>query len=264
MSADISVKELMEKINESEKTRTSEDRLRLLQEARILDSKGDFVRELFSEETHQKTLSSPKTKDWMYSSKPSIVYGFHAIDESAGLKILNLEDEFEPSSNKYDWLGSGIYFWENNLERARQYAQQDSKRPDSRIKKPFVLGTILELGNCLDLLDQKYNDFLKDAYSRLEGALFEQGKPLPSNHNMGEDDFDFKARELDCSVIRYACALSKEEHDKPFDSVRAAFIEGSPIYEGARFFSENHIQIAVINPNCIKGVFLPREKVDIN
>ena len=200
----------------------------------------------------------------MYSSKPSIVYGFHAIDRSAGLKILNLEDEFEHSSNKYDWLGPGIYFWENNLERANQYAQQDSKRPDSRIKEPFVLGTVLELGNCLDLLDQKYNDFLKDAYSRLKDALSEQGNPLPSNRNMGEDDFDFKARELDCSVIRYACALSKKEYDKPFDSVRAAFIEGSPIYEGARFFSENHIQIAVINPNCIKGIFLPRQEVDIN
>ena len=63
MSVDISVKELMRRINESEKTRTPEDRLRLLQEARILDSQGNFVRELFSEETHQKALNYSKTKD---------------------------------------------------------------------------------------------------------------------------------------------------------------------------------------------------------
>ena len=63
MGADISVKELMRRIEESEKTRTPEDRLRLLREARILDSKGNFVRELFSQETHQKTLTSPKTKN---------------------------------------------------------------------------------------------------------------------------------------------------------------------------------------------------------
>ena len=200
----------------------------------------------------------------MYSSKPSIVYGFHAIDRSAGLKILNQKDQFEPSSNEYDWLGPGIYFWENNLERARQYAEEDRKRSDTKIKDPFVLGAVLELGNCLDLLDQKYNDFLKDAYSRLKDALSEQDKLLPSNRNMGENDFDFKARELDCSVIRYACTLSEEEYGKPFDSVRAAFIEGDPIYEGARFFSKNHIQIAIINPNCIKGIFLPREEVDID
>ena len=197
----------------------------------------------------------------MYSSKPSIVYGFHAIDKFAGLKILNQEDQFEPSSNEYDWLGPGIYFWENNLERARQYAEEDRKRSDTKIKDPFVLGAVLELGNCLDLLDQKYNDFLKNAYSRLNDALSEQGRSLPSNHNMGKDDFDFKARELDCSVIRYACTLSRKEYGKPFDSVRAAFIEGDPLYKGARFFSKNHIQIAVINPNCIKGIFLPREEV---
>ena len=63
MSADISVKELMRRINESEKTRTPEDRLRLLQEARILDSDGNFVKELFSPETRQENLSSPKTKN---------------------------------------------------------------------------------------------------------------------------------------------------------------------------------------------------------
>ena len=62
MRRDISVKELIRRINESEKTRTPEDRLRLLQEARILDSDGNFVKELFSEETRQKKFSPPKTK----------------------------------------------------------------------------------------------------------------------------------------------------------------------------------------------------------
>lgn len=62
MGIDISVEELMRKIDESEKTRTPEDRLRLLQEARILDSQGNFVRELFSQETHQKTLTPSKKK----------------------------------------------------------------------------------------------------------------------------------------------------------------------------------------------------------
>lgn len=63
MSSDISVKELIRKIRESEKTRTPEDRLRLLQEARILDSDGNFVKELFSPETRQKNLSPLKTKN---------------------------------------------------------------------------------------------------------------------------------------------------------------------------------------------------------
>ncbi|ALO34670.1 hypothetical protein CMT41_08015 [Colwellia sp. MT41] len=195
----------------------------------------------------------------MYSSKPSIVYGFHGLDKKIGLKILNNEDNFHHSNNKYDWLGSGIYFWENNLERAKQYAVEDSSRSTSSISEPFVLGAVLELGNCLDLLDQKYNDFLKEAYRQLKQDLEAEGKELPKNTHFGSTDFDFKARELDCAVIRYACALA-EELGEPFDSIRSAFIEGAPLYEGAKFHSENHIQLAIINPNCIKGIFLPRIK----
>jgi hypothetical protein len=195
----------------------------------------------------------------MYSSKPSIVYGFHGLDKEIALKILNHKDNFHHSNNKYDWLGSGIYFWENNLERAKQYAVEDSCRSTSSISEPFVLGAVLELGNCLDLLDQKYNDFLKEAYRQLKQDLEAEGKKLPKNTHFGSTDFDFKARELDCAVIRYACALA-EELGQPFDSIRSAFIEGAPLYEGAKFHSENHIQLAVINPDCIKGIFLPRIK----
>ncbi|EWH08985.1 hypothetical protein DS2_14914 [Catenovulum agarivorans DS-2] len=195
----------------------------------------------------------------MYSSKPSIIYGFHGLDKTTALKILLQEDSFRHSTNKYDWLGSGIYFWENNLERAKQYAIQDSKRKNSSIKEPFVLAAVIELGNCLDLLDQKYNDFLKVAYTQLKQDLEAENIEIPTNKGFSSNDFDFKARELDCAVIRYACALA-EEAGEPFDSVRAAFIEGAPLYEGARFYSENHIQLAIINPDCIKGIFLPREK----
>lgn len=44
----------------------------------------------------------------MYSTKPHLVYGFHAIDKADGMRILNGTEEFEPSRNDYDWLGKGI------------------------------------------------------------------------------------------------------------------------------------------------------------
>lgn len=116
------------------------------------------------------------------------------------------------------------------------------------------------MGNCLDLLDQKSLDFLKLAYEELKKDLEFQGLPLPENSSFGKNDFDFKKRELDCAVIRYAHALAEEEGIY-FDSVRVAFIEGEEIYENAGFKIQNHIQLAIINPNCTKGIFLPREKV---
>jgi hypothetical protein len=195
----------------------------------------------------------------MYSSKPSIVYGFHGMDRDAAIKILNQESDFIHSSNDYDWLGNGVYFWENNLERAKQYAEEDRKRRNTKIKEPFVLGAVIELGNCLDLLDQKGLDFIKECHQLLVEDLKAENKPIPVNKKIGKNDFDFKNRQLDCAVIRYACAVA-EEQGQPFDSVRAAFIEGDQLYDGAKVFSKNHIQLAIRNMDCIKGIFLPREK----
>jgi len=196
----------------------------------------------------------------LYSTKPTFLYGFHGLDKSVAFDILNQKTDFKPSKNSYDWLGEGVYFWENNYERAKEYAQVASKRKDSKIKDPFVLGAIIDLRNCLDLLDQKYLDFLKIAYDSLKKELELEGKPLPTNSAFGPHDFDFKKRELDCAVIRYAHQLAEEAGEK-FDSVRAAFWEGKELYPGAGFRTGNHIQLAILNPNCIKGVFLPRQKV---
>ena len=44
--------------------------------------------------------------------------------------------------------------------------------------------------------------------------------------------------------------------------MRAAFIEGAPLYESSGFSEYNHIQICVRSIRCIKGYFLPLEDVD--
>ncbi len=195
----------------------------------------------------------------MYTKKPSFIYGFHGLDKDIAIQILNKELDFKPSYNAYDWLGNGIYFWENNFHRAKEYAIEDSKRINSNIKIPFVLGTVIDLGDCFDLLEQQNLEFLKWSYSEFEKSLNEKGKKLPKNSSFNHEfDFDFKKRELDCAVIRYAHKLAKKE-GKEFDSVRAGFWEGTELYKGAGFKEKNHIQLAILNPNCIKGVFLPRD-----
>jgi ribulose-5-phosphate 4-epimerase/fuculose-1-phosphate aldolase len=64
----------------------------------------------------------------MYTSKPSFIYGFHGLDKEIAFRILTQQEDFKHSNNHYDWLGHGVYFWENNYERAVQYAIETSKR----------------------------------------------------------------------------------------------------------------------------------------
>ncbi len=195
----------------------------------------------------------------MYSIQPSLLLGFHGTDKKVAYDIVNHITEMRPSTNSYDWLGYGMYFWEGNYERAKQYATEDSLRKESNIEEPYVVGAAIDLQNCFDLLNQKHIDFLKVAYDNLVDIFSEEHISIPENLPFSSSDFDFKRRELDCAVIREALRLAAE-HGVYFDSVRAAFLEGNPLYEGAGFRMYNHIQLSIINPDCIKGFFLPREK----
>lgn len=193
----------------------------------------------------------------MYSRRSNLTIGYHGLDESIGKRIIAGEDELLPSENDYDWLGHGIYFWENSLVRAQQWAEKQSQRTETSVKTPFAIGATIDLGNCLDLLDQQWLDYLGEMYLEMVEELRAEGKAIPENIAWNSADIDFKNRKLDCAVILYAIQAAKKEGE-PFDSVRAAFWEGEDLYPNAGFKQHNHIQIAIINPACIVGIFLPK------
>lgn len=68
----------------------------------------------------------------MYSKLPNLVLGFHGCDEGTFDKVVRHGSELRPSTNDYDWLGNGVYFWEQNLERASRRGEgRSSGRPSS-------------------------------------------------------------------------------------------------------------------------------------
>ena len=64
----------------------------------------------------------------MYDIRPNLVIAFHGCDVRVRDKLLNNPDEIEISQRPYDWLGHGMYFWENNYERALQWAEDKKRR----------------------------------------------------------------------------------------------------------------------------------------
>lgn len=66
----------------------------------------------------------------MYSKRSGLILGFHGCDEEVRNSIVsNKKSSLSPSENDYDWLGHGIYFWENNYVRALKYAQDLKESP---------------------------------------------------------------------------------------------------------------------------------------
>jgi len=156
-------------------------------------------------------------------------------------------------------LGHGIYFWENNHERALQYAKalrDNPRRTGPRIKTPAVLGAVIDLQNCLDFLDSNHLRLAHISYATLKDAYELVGAPILAN-KVPKGSSEALLRELDCAVIENIHRLNDSV---PFDSVRGVFMEGHTLYPGAGFNEKNHIQICIRNPNYIKGLFLPREE----
>lgn len=114
------------------------------------------------------------------------------------------------------------------------------------------------MGHCLDLLDSQYLDLLKRGYQILTELHKQHGLEIPENKPI-ENQGDLLLRKLDCAVIETIHQFNMEEGLQEFDSVRSVFFEGNDLYPNAGFKEKNHIQIAVRNPNCIKGFFIPRE-----
>lgn len=197
----------------------------------------------------------------MYPAKPGLVIGFHGCDSSTRNAVVLNETNLFPSTNDYDWLGHGIYFWENNLTRAFQFAenlQNQVRKSRISIIRPATLGAVIDMGFCLDLLDSEFLHLLKTSYYNLKDSYSSCGKVLPENRSPSYSK-EKLIRNLDCAVIENLHKSRDFLSLKPFDSVRSAFIEGKELYPTAGFNEKNHIQICVRNPNCIKGYFYPRE-----
>lgn len=177
------------------------------------------------------------------------VLGYHGCDAAVAERLLRGE-AFRPSANDYDWLGRGVYFWEFGPVRALQFANEQRLR--GHVDDPAVVGAVLQLGRCFDLMDTRFTEELPRAYRQLHRLHLENSLPLPRNTH-GPDRL---LRRLDCAVLDlYLRHLS--EAGIPYDTVRCAFSEGPVVYEGSAIRRQSHIQVAVRNPACIVGIFRP-------
>lgn len=194
----------------------------------------------------------------MSHALPSFLLGYHGCDHSLSEDVLAGKKRLKPSNNKYDWLGPGVYFWENNPERALEYAaflasDQGASRKNN-IRKPAVIGAIIDPGYCLNLLDSRSLRVVQDAYEQFSAVMAAAREELPRNRRPDESGNPL-LRNLDCAVIQWAHQMRAIEGERAFDTVRGVFVEGKPLYPESGFNQKSHIQVAVRNMDCILGYF---------
>jgi hypothetical protein len=191
------------------------------------------------------------------------IVGYHGCDIKIGSKIIDGEvAHLKPSKNPYDWLGDGIYFFEDDLLRAQVFAQATAAAPGKKltaqpITYPYAIGAVIRLGNCLDLSKQSGIDELIKAHAALERGKGPD-QELPINKRAGEQDEEGILHNLDRAVINYLHGRRIADGRTPYDTVRGLFHQGKPAFATSAIGKLSHVQIAVRNASCILGYFHPQ------
>ena len=172
------------------------------------------------------------------------VYGYHGTSRSRAERIIT--EGFQPSTNGYDWLGTGVYFWQDAPNHALHWARKMYRQ------EPAVIKSRLRLDNtCLDLLDMAdidNPDFWTDSYNRFREMYLITGESLPvQNPNIPGK------RYLDCAFFDYLrTAVEQDPEPESIGLIRSAFVEGNRIFLNSAICDKTHVQISVMNLDLIE------------
>lgn len=192
-------------------------------------------------------MSAVATRQTAFDYDRTVV-AFHGTRKKTAEKLIAGEP-FGPSTNDDDWLGHGVYFWEYAPQQAWWWARRRYGDDGA------VVGALVRLGNCIDLLDPSNASLLKQAHAELAVTMAAAGTPMPRNANTH--------KYLDCAVFNW---LYTKLGAKGFavESCRAVFVPlpskgGLPrLWERSGVFEGAHIQLCVRNPENILAVWSVR------
>lgn len=181
-----------------------------------------------------------------------LIIGYHGCSLQTAKRILSGKvKHLKLSNSKHEWLGKGIYCWENSYHRAMEWAQQHIAPGET----PAVLGVLFTPRECLDLTDSEHLDAIDAISDTFEADCFIKEIKVPENKGLRHD--------YDCALFNFCHEYRKNKGLPPIDTIRAAFAEGERIAGGkCTFTRRQHIQWAIISPeNSIVGYFRPAEGI---
>jgi len=163
--------------------------------------------------------------------------GFHGTDKYNVAGILS--EGFKISRNTYDWLGEGVYFFQDAPARASKWVE--------RRNDPAVIGVVISLDGCMDFLDISWYDTLYRVFKQYKAACRNTGVELPvqikGNHKLDKIVLDLTVKALENSNFR-------------IKTVRAIFKEGLRVYPRSALNRLDHVQIAVRDTTTIEELWV--------
>jgi hypothetical protein len=192
-----------------------------------------------------------------------LVVAYHGCDRATETALVSgALTELSQSNNPYDWLGPGVYFFQDDWRRALMFAQASADNPSRHftarpITTPSVVGAILKLSSVVDVSTQEGIEAFRVSYE----ALQKSGVKLNENKKSKQEDPDVILRGLDRQVFINLHQMLHDQQLLPVDAVRGAFPQGQPVAPTSAIYANSHVQIALRNSACVLGYFRVPELV---
>lgn len=195
----------------------------------------------------------------------ALVIAYHGCDVTVRDRLIRgTLRQLSPSANRYDWLGSGVYFFEGDAERALDFATTSCDGPQKLLSarpivNPAVVGCVLCVSRWWDMTTLEGRRSYLNALSDLQACQSHAGRPMPINEAASADDGSTLLRRLDCAVFNIGHLTRSQQGLPSYQAVRAAFYQGKPVTDTSEFRAGIHLQIALRDPRCVLGWFLPED-----
>jgi len=184
--------------------------------------------------------------------KSFTIRAYHATTRERAEIILR--DGFLSSQNSYDWLGEGIYFFQEAPNFAVHWASEDRK--EGTIEDLAIVAADIAIAGFIDLLDHEWGAVLRAAYETLDAQGDEEFRAVQAKQKpfvVGSDER--LGHWLDRYVIE-ASVTSLADRQKTVTGIRSAFWEGPELYPNSHVMDRQHIQVAVRDPSAIRNHWL--------
>src|SRR3990167_10256340 len=121
-----------------------------------------------------------------------LITGYHGTNREDAEQIL--KEGFKLSANEYDWLGDGVYFFQDAPHRAWEWVEEHFGT------KAAVIGARIGVENCSELLDVDWASRFTEMYDKFLKFYKEKGLELPVQlggaHRLNREVINYAVREL--------------------------------------------------------------------
>lgn len=155
--------------------------------------------------------------------------GYHGTKRKSANMIIQ-SGKIIPSTKVNEWLGCGVYFFEDDCMQAYNFAKKARKYDDV-----VVIRSEIEAEKVFDLVQTKYMNIFRAVYDKI-------------NERINDGDFgNLKVGYNNGIIIEYICRYAK------FDVVRHAFQVPATNKLRNTNIMPIQIQLCVRNEKCIKN-----------